>query len=120
MKKINQDEMFAKLLQKDQVGEPDKTIEDRLMYSFLLKNSGSKLRQNSFSSFFGWMLSGQNLGFKTGLVTVILFLSIMNNQLTFDSGKISGDDSLFVKRVLVADSTNFIYPLDSIRNDSLN
>ena len=120
MNKKNQDQMFAQLLCNDRVGEPDNAIEDRLMYSFLLKNSRSKVRQNSFSSFFGWLLSAQSLGLKTGLVSVVLFFSVINNQLTVDSGTITGNDSVFSKRILVADSTSFIQTIDSIRTDSLN
>lgn len=120
MNKKNQDQMFAQLLCNDRVGEPDNAIEDRLMYSFLLKNSRSKVRQNSFSSFFGWLFSAQSLGLKTGLVSVVLFFSVINNQLTVDSGTITGNDSVFSKRILVADSTSFIQTIDSIRTDSLN
>jgi len=120
MNKKNQDQMFVQLLCNDRVGEPDNAIEDRLMYSFLLKNSRSKVRQNSFSSFFGWLFSAQSLGLKTGLVSVVLFFSVVNNQLTVDSGTITGNDSVFSKRILVADSTSFIQTIDSIRTDSLN
>lgn len=120
MDKKNSDQLFTELLRNDLVGEPDKAIEDRLMYSFLLKNSGSKIKQNSFASFFGWVFSAESIGLKTGLVSVILFFSVMNNQMNFESGKISSNDSLFTKRVLVADTTNFIQPIDSIRTDSLN
>ena len=119
MKKMNRNEMFAELLQKDQVGEPDKTIEDRLMYSFLLKNSGSKLQQNSFVNFFGWIFSAQSLGLKTGLVSVVLFFSVFNTQFTFDSGRISGNDSITNQRILLADTAHFIQTVDSIRKDSL-
>ena len=120
MKKKNQDQMFAQLLCNDRIGEPDNAIEDRLMYSFWLKNSGSKVKQNSFSSFFVWLFSAQSLGLKTGLVSVVLFFSVINNQLTIDSGTIGGNDTVFTKRVLVADSTSFIQTIDSIRTDSLN
>jgi hypothetical protein len=120
MKNTNQDQRLEQLLRKDQVGEPNKAIEDRLMYSFLLKNSSSKVKQNSFVSFFGWIFSAQSMGLKTGLVSVVLFFSLMNNQLNVDHGTITSTDSLFTKKVLVADSTVFIQPLDSICADSLN
>lgn len=120
MKNKNQDQKLGQLLRNDQVGEPDKAIEDRLIYSFLLKNSSSKVKQNSFGSFFGWIFSAQSLGLKTGLVSVVLFFSVMNNQLSVDHGTITTTDSLFSKRVLVADSTSFIQTIDSIRTDSLN
>jgi hypothetical protein len=44
----------------------------------------------------------------------------MNNQMVNNSGNISGADSLFTKRVLVADSTRVIQNMDSTRTDSLN
>ena len=120
MTKKNSDQLFTDLLRNDRIGEPSKAIEDRLMYSFLLKNSSLKLKQNSFASFFGWLFSAQCLTLETGLVSVILFVSVMNNQININSGTISGADSLFTKRVLVADSTSFIPSLDSLRTDSLN
>lgn len=120
MKKNNQDQLFSKLLLNDCIGEPDKAIEDRLMYSFMLKNSSSKLKQNSFASFFGWMFSVQSLGMKTALVSLILFFSVLNNQLNFEPAKTVANDSLFIQRVLIADTAHLILPIDSIRSDGLN
>jgi hypothetical protein len=119
MNKMNQDQFFSELLQNDRVGEPEKAIEDRLMYSFMLKNSRSKLKQNSFASFFGWIFSVQGLGLKTGLVSVVLFFSIMNNQINFDSSKIVASDSISNQRILIADTTHLNQPIDSICKDSL-
>ena len=120
MNKRNNDQFFCQLLQNDQVGKPDSGIEERLMYSYLLKSRVSNLRQNSFSNYFGWLFSFQNIGLKAGLMSIVLFLSIMNNQLSIGTGSISGSDSLYTQRMLLADTTNFIQPLDSIRTDSLN
>lgn len=120
MNKSNPDQLYSQLLQNDQVGKPSNAIEQRLMYSFMLKSSQSRVRQNSFSNFFGWLLSFQGLGLKTGLVSMVVFLSVMNNHLSFDPGKISASDSLSSQRVLVADTTSFIPSLDSISTDSLN
>ena len=120
MSKKNSDELISGLLRNDHAGEPDKSIEDRLMYSFLLKSRNAKVRQNSFASFAGWLFSSQGLGLKTGLVSVVLFFSVMNNQFTFDSGKVCGNDSIVSQRILIADSAHFIQPIDSLRNDSLN
>lgn len=120
MKKMNRNQFFSHIIRKDYVGEPDKGIEDRLMYSFMLKNSRSRVKQNSFASFFAWIFSTESLGLKTGLVSAILFFSVMNYQINIESDKISSTDSLFTKRVWVADSTNFIQNIDSIHADSLN
>lgn len=120
MDKMNSDQLFTELLRNDRIGEPDKAIEDRLMYSFLLKNSGSKVKQNSFASFFGWIFSAQSLGMKTAMVSLVLFFSVFNSQLNFEPGTTATNDSLFIQRILVADTSHFILPIDSIRNDSLN
>jgi hypothetical protein len=120
MSKKKPDQLFARLLQNDQIGEPNKAIEQRLMYSFLLKSSCSKPRQNSFASYFGWLFSAQSIGLKTGLAAVVLLISLMNNHFIIEPGKITGIDSLSSKRVLVADSTRFIQNIDSIHTNSLN
>lgn len=120
MDKKNHDQLFVELLSNDYVGEPDMAIEDRLAYSFLLKNSGSRLKQNSFASFFGWVFSARSLGIKTALVSLVLFFSVFNNQLPFETGKTAASDSLFIQRVLVADTAHLILPIDSLKRDSLN
>ena len=116
----NSDQLFSKALRNDRIGEPDKAIENRLMYAFLLKNSRIRVRQNSFLSFAGWLFSGQSFALKTVMVSMAIFFSIFNNQFAFDSGKISASDSIFSQRVLVADSAHFIQLVDSVRVDSLN
>jgi hypothetical protein len=120
MTEKNSDQELTDLLLNDRIGEPSKAIEDRLMYSFMLKNGSTKLKQNSFGNFFGWLFSAQSLAIKTGLVSVVLFFSLMNNQIDIGSGTITSSDSISSKRVLVADSTSFIQSVDSLRTDSLN
>lgn len=120
MKRKNADDLFSDLLRNDRVGEPAQQVEDRLMYSFLLKSSARKTRQNSFSGFAGWVFSGHGLGLKTALVSVVLFLTVFNSQITFNSGCISAADTLSSRHILLADSTMMIQYADSIRKDSLN
>jgi hypothetical protein len=120
MTKKNPDQLLTQLLQNDRIGKVDPSVEDRLMYSFLLKTGRQKARQNSFASFVGWIFSGQGLGLKTAMVSVVLFFSVFNNQFTFDTGKISVNDSIANQRILVADSAHFIQLVDSLRVDSLN
>jgi len=119
MNKKNHEQLLSDLLRNDHVGEPDKTIEDRLMYSFLLQNSRSKVKQNSFGNFFGWIFSAQGLGLKIGLVTLVLFFSVFNNQFTFEPAKVIGNDSISNQRILLADSAHIIQNVDSVRKDSL-
>ncbi len=116
----NSEQLISKALRNDRIGEPDKAVEDRLMYAFLLKNSKTRVRQNSFSSFAGWLFSVQSFALKTVMVSMVLFFSIFDNQFTFDSGKIGASDSISSQRFLVADSAHFIQLVDSLRVDSLN
>ena len=116
----NSEQLVSKALRNDCVGEPDKAVEDRLMYAFLLQNRKDRVRQNSFSTFAGWLFSGQSFALKTVMVSMVVFFSIFNSQFTFDSGKISASDSISSQRVLVADSAHFIQLVDSLRVDSLN
>ena len=116
----NSEQLLSKALRNDCIGEPDKAVEDRLMYAFLLKNSRARVKQNSFSSFAGWLFSGQSFALKTVMVSMVVFFSIFNNQFIFDSGKISASDSISSQRILVADSAHFIQLVDSLRVDSLN
>lgn len=120
MTKRNSDQLFAQLLKNDHVGKPDQAVEDRLMYSFMLKSGKSKVRQNSFASFFGWMFSGQGLGVKIATVSLVVFFSVFNNSYFFESGKIGASDSIYSQRTLVADSAHFNQLVDSLRVDSLN
>ena len=120
MNKNNFDKLFNRLLLDDRIGKPDEAIEHRLIYAFFLKSGFSKLRQNSFAGFWEWLFSLQGIGLKTGLAGVLLFISLMGNQISPDPEKTSISDSLTTKRVLLADSTRFIQNMDSIYTVNLN
>jgi hypothetical protein len=120
MTKKNPDQLFADLLQNDSVGQPDRAIEDRLMYSFLLKSGKSTVRQNSFASFFGWMFSAQGVGVKIATISLVVFFSVIHTQNYFGSDGLNGSDANMQERSLVADSAHFIQLVDSLRVDSLN
>lgn len=120
MNKKNNEKLFAELLRKDRLGEPDKAIEDRLMYSFMLKNADHTLRQNSLSGFAGWLFSAKGFGLKVAMVSVMLFFSVVNNQLIFNPSKANLNDTISNQRVLFTDTAHFIQNVDSIRGDSLN
>jgi hypothetical protein len=120
MRKISQDQLFREVLESDSVGKPDRQIESRLLYSFMLKNSQTKTRQNSFSSFFSWIFSIQSLGLKTGMVSLVVFLSMLNPQFYSMHDHSGSTDSIIEKRVLLADSTYLNQTIDSLQHDSLN
>lgn len=77
--------MFRNSILKDNPGiEPDKAIEDRLNYYFLMKKSSHKVHSNSFEGVFIWLFSLKALGLKAGFATVclayFLFLGNMNTK----------------------------------------
>lgn len=120
MNKKNNEKRIAELLRNDRVGEPDKAVEDRLMYSFMLKNANHRLRQNSFSGFAGWLFSARSLGLKVALVSVVLFFSVVNSQFIFNPSKVNLGDSISNQRILFTDTAHFTQNVDSIPGDSLN
>lgn len=67
------DEMLRSSIENDSLDIiPDKAIEQRLQYHFMLKNGVYKVRANSFASFACWLFSVQSLGIKTTLVSVCM------------------------------------------------
>lgn len=120
MNRKNNEKLLAELLRNDRVGEPDKAIEDRLMYSFMLKNADHRLRQNSMSGFAGWLFSAKSFGLKVALVSVVLFFSVANSQFIFNPSKADLCDTITSQRVLFSDTAHFIQNVDSIRGDSVN
>ena len=120
MNKKNLDQRFEELLRNDNVGKPDRAIEERLLYTYMVKNSKSKLKQNSFANFVGWIFSAQGLGLKAGMISALMFFSVVNTHLSYYSGMGGNSDTLISKHILVADTTTFIPTVDSLRTDSLN
>jgi hypothetical protein len=64
--------------------KPDKAIEERLNYYYLLKQPQRKVQMNSFTGMFVWLFSMKSFGIKAGLVSVcffyFLFLGNMNHN----------------------------------------
>jgi|ERR1035437_3918212 hypothetical protein len=64
--------------------KPDKAIEERLNYYYLLKQPHRKVHMNSFAGMFVWLFSMKSFGVKASLISVcllyFLFLGNMNNN----------------------------------------
>lgn len=111
--KKNMDEKLSELIQKDRIGIPDSQIEDRLMYTFMLKNGMSNLRQNSFAGFLGWIFSFKSFGVKTAIISCLLVVTMMNVNIQ-QNQKTTGDcDSTFVDKALVLDTTRLSHELNT-------
>lgn len=64
--------------------KPNKGIEERLNYHFLLKQPRQRVHTNSFTGMFFWLFSLKSLGFKASLVSAcllyFLFIGNINEQ----------------------------------------
>lgn len=59
---------------------PDPMVSKRLTYTFLVKSAQYKTTQNSFAGMFHWFFSWTNMPAKAALVSLVLFLSLINFQ----------------------------------------
>lgn len=98
---------LKELIKNDSIGSPSPRVEDRINYAFVLKSSRLKIRQNSFSGFFGWFFSMQGMGVKTALAAVLLAFVMLKPQMNLAPGSVSPLDSLSVNQSSVIDSTLF-------------
>lgn len=75
---IISDNEISSLFEKDAAKiSPDNAIRERLEYTFMLKNSGSKVTQNSFLGIFTWLFSWSQLPAKAAFVSLILLVSLL-------------------------------------------
>ncbi|HKJ44089.1 MAG TPA: hypothetical protein VKA27_18475 [Sunxiuqinia sp.] len=98
---------LKELIRKDAVGQPNTSVEDRLNYAFMLKSSRLKVRQNSFSGFFGWFFSMKGMGVKTAIAGILLAFVMLKPQIGMTPGSASPLDSLSINQSSVIDSTVF-------------
>ena len=71
----------SELFKNDELStKPDSAIKSRLDYTFLLKESQSKIRQNSFTGLFTWFFSIKNLPVKAALFSVVMLFSVFRNN----------------------------------------
>ncbi|MCG6188569.1 hypothetical protein [Maribellus maritimus] len=81
MKNELTDNYLSKAFQNDKLDcTPDSSIKSRLDYTFMLKESQNKIRQNSFLGLFTWIFSGKNLPLKAAFISLLVLLSIFNFQ----------------------------------------
>ena len=100
------DKKLFDLMQNDRAGMPNPGIENRLMYTFMLKNGTSALRQNSFAGFTGWFFSFKNIGVKTAVLSCLFIFTLMNTNLHQKQANSVVCDSTFVEKALVLDSAS--------------
>ena len=113
------DKRLFELIQNDRIGNPNPHIENRLMYTFLLRNSNSNLRKNSFAGFPGWLFSFKGIGVKAAALSLLLFFSLMNVKFQQKQNFSGSCDSTFVEKALVLDTARFSQEIQADRKDTL-
>lgn len=103
----NMDKKLFQLFGDDNIGNPKSEIEDRLMYTFMLKSGTSTIRQNSFAGFSSWLFSFKNIGVKTAVLSCLFIFTMMNSNLHQSQNDGGTCDSTFVEKALVLDSASF-------------
>ena len=59
---------------------PNPAVKSRLDHTFMLKESQGKIRQNSFTGLFAWLLSVKNIPVAATFFMAVLLLSVLNSQ----------------------------------------
>jgi hypothetical protein len=106
-KNSHHNDPFRSIIQKDNPEIcPNPATQERLNYYFRLQHSKQKVYSNNFLSFFSWVLSGESLILKTGLVFFIAAFFVIKSPITQDSSILTGD-SCTTNAVLV-DTNAFV------------
>ena len=75
------DDLFVSAVTNDNPGiKPNKAIEERLNYYYMIKQPTSKTHMNSFSGMFIWLFSMKSFGFKASVASacIVYFLFLGN------------------------------------------
>lgn len=82
MKTMDGEKYFSKIIQNDMPElEPDPAVERRLDYVLSLKTSNKHVSENSFFSLITGFFSINHLGIKAGIITGLLLISLLFNQI---------------------------------------
>ncbi len=101
------DKRLKRVLQKDFVGTPDPGTAFRLQQAFLLRSTAYRTRQNSFSGFFGWLLSPRHVLAKMALACFFAGFLFVKPALNPDRHLPAVCDSARVDPSRVQDSSLF-------------
>ncbi|WP_321289325.1 hypothetical protein [uncultured Sunxiuqinia sp.] len=98
---------IEELIRRDHIGEPSPKVRHRINYIFMLESIRSKVRQNSFGGFFGWVFSLQGLRAKAVVASVLFAFVMIKPELKSTNGTSPLIDSTQVQQNLILDSTLF-------------
>ena len=91
---------------------PDPAVKSRLDYTFMLKESQGKIRQNSFTGLFAWFFSVKNIPVAATLFMAVLLLSIFNFQQKAGNFAIPGTDTASIQMMPLNIDSIIDQPLD--------
>jgi len=87
--------------------KPDKAIEERLAYHFLLSHPIRRISMNSFAGMFNWIFSLRNFGFKAGLASAMLSYMLLFGNIKNDPDGLKYSDGFQINTLAV--DTNFTF-----------
>jgi hypothetical protein len=92
------DSQLNELFKNDELHcSPDPAVKSRLDYTFMLKESQGKIRQNSFTGLFTWIFSVKNIPVAATLFMAVLLLSVFNSQQKGGNFDIPGNDTASIQ-----------------------
>lgn len=91
---------------------PDPAVKSRLDYTFMLKESQGKIRQNSFTGLFTWIFSVKNIPVAATLFMAVLLLSVFNSQQKAGNFAIPGTDTASIQMMPLNIDSIIDQPLD--------
>ena len=103
---IYTDKELTRLFEKDARDlVPDAAVRQRLEYTFMLKCSGAKVKQNSFLGMFSWLFSWSHLPLKAAMVSIILVVSLLKMPNVEQQFLLPGQDTTFNTIPLLIDTS---------------
>lgn len=112
------EKIFKQIIQQDSVGLPDPSMEQKLQQTFMLRSAGYRVRQNSFSGFFGWLLAPRQVITKIAFAVITAAFFFMKPGLNTNQHLPAMTDSARVDQSRVQDSAWLQLP-DKIGHDSI-
>jgi len=103
------DDDLTRLFEKDSKNiSADSGIGKRLEHLFMIKSASYRTFQNSFAGFFSWIFSWSNVPVKAALVSIVLFISVMNHQTGNHQFVAPGCDTMIKSDPFKIDSANML------------
>ena len=107
------DSQLNQLFKNDELHcSPDPAVKSRLEYTFMLKESQGKIRQNSFTGLLSWILLAKNIPVAATILMAVLLLSVFNYQQKAGNFTIPSTDTASIQTMPLNIDSIIEQPLD--------